>query len=183
MHYTHYYNIIIFVQSPGSVVRRTRTHRSRCCIWNWRKFKNAVVLGNLRASWTSIQSIVGLIWSPWNVHLAKVDFVFDKGETIFGWCQSIFLMLWNFFLKNPCILSQLTYYEYFCRKIELVSLFFHPGPRWIWNREKHEKRSLWLLTQKIITRSTSSNSAKDDWHSLLNDDERGLNSENQTDWR
>ena len=87
------------------------------------------------------------------------------------------------FLKNPCILSQLTYYEYFCRKIELVSLFFHPGPRWIWNREKHEKRSLWLLTQKIITRSTSINSAKDDRHSLLNDDERGLNSENQTDWR
>ena len=137
-----------------------------------KKFKNAVVLGNLRASWTSIQSIVGLIWSPWNVHLAKVDFVFDKGETIFGWCQSIFLMLWNFFFKESrCFvvsyparwsfpfllwplhwssifptsrenrnivvqLSQLTYYEYFCRKIELVSLFFHPGPRWIWNREK-----------------------------------------------
>ena len=39
MHYTHYFNIIIFVQSPGSVVRRTRTHRSRCCIWNWRNSK------------------------------------------------------------------------------------------------------------------------------------------------
>lgn len=147
-----------------------------------KKFENVLVLGNLRASWTSIQSIVGLIWSPWNVHPAKVDFVFDKGKTIFGWCQ-VFFWCFEILLKNSCVLSQLTYYEYFCRKIELVSLFFHPGPRWIWNREKHEKRSSWLFTQKMITRSTSTNSAKDDRHSLLDDDERGLNSENQTDWR
>ena len=91
------------------------------------------------------------------------------GAKVFFWCFEILL-------KNPCVLSQLTYYEYFCRKIELVSLFFHPGPRWIWNREQHEKRSSWLFTQKMITRSTSTNSAKGDRHSLLDDGERGLNS-------
>ena len=49
-----------------------------------------------------------------------------------------------------------------------------------------EQRKIWeevFMTQNKITRSTSTNSAKDDQHSLFDDDERGLNSENQTDWR
>ena len=53
--------------------------------------------------------------------------------------------------------------------------------RKIWE-EVFNKDSSWLFTQKMITRSTSTNSAKDDRHSLFDDDERGLNSENQTDW-
>ena len=55
---------------------------------------------------------------------AKVDFVFDKGENHI-WLMPKYI---SDALK-PGVLSLLTYYEYFCRKIELVSLFFHPGPR------------------------------------------------------
>ena len=53
--------------------------------------------------------------------------------------------------------------------------------RKIWE-EFFNKDSSWLFTQKMITRSTFTNSAKDDRHSLFDDDERVLNSENQTDW-
>ena len=141
MHYTHYYNIIIFVQSPGSVVRRTRTHRSRCCIWNWRDLKMLLFWAICRFH----EHQFNQLWVWYGLHemcnRQKLILYLTRGKPylvdakVFFWC-------FKTFFKSPCVLSRLTYYEYFCRKIELVSLFFHPGPRWIWNREKYEKRSL-----------------------------------------
>ena len=74
---------------------------------------------------------------------AKVDFVFDKGTkpyledaNVFHWCFKFYFQNENFLWKTTAF--SLTYYEYFCRKIELVSLFFHPGPQWIWKKKKLE---------------------------------------------
>ena len=87
---------------------------------------------------------------------AKVDFVFDKGTkpyledaNVFHWCFKFYFQNENFLWKTTAF--SLTYYEYFCRKIELVSLFFHPGPQWIWRRERIRIGWEWWMRARMFT--------------------------------
>ena len=85
----------------------------------------------------------------WNVHPTKPQkliLYLTRGKPylanakVFHWCFKLY------FHKQELYIFSLTYYEYFCRKIELVSLFFHPGPQWIWRR----KKELQLNQMKIM---------------------------------
>ena len=116
----------------------------------------------------------------------KLILYLTRGKTIFGWYQSIHLMLWNFFKESRCFVFTYLLWIFLQKNWTSFSLFsswssMNLEQRKIWE-EVFNKDSSWLFTQKMITRSTFTNSAKDDRHSLFDDDERVLNSENQTDW-
>ena len=144
MHYTHYYNIIIFVQSPGSVVRRTRTHRSRCCIWNWRDLKMLLFWAICRLH----EHQFNQLWVWYGLHemcnRQKLILYLTRGKTIFGWYQSIHLMLWNFFKESRCFVFTYLLWIFLQKNWTSFSLFSS------WSSMNLEQRKTWEEVFMIV---------------------------------